>query len=171
MAWTKKAEWVTRSEKIRGYIAEPVIASLVVLAASHLWSFAQLSDFMHAEAKDFLSFLEILLGAAFALWIGLFWVSNTEFGSWLSEKGELQEMHNTYVFSVICLFIATIGCIPAAYFDAKHLWTQNIVLWIVLSAILNIPSLLNNTRNLLRLHAVFNQRLQKVKPIRNAAEN
>jgi hypothetical protein len=163
---------MTKIEAIRAYGAEPVLATLVLSLLSHIWSFAALADFMHAEARDVITILEVLLAASFALWIGLFWVSNTEFGSWLSENGELENINNTYIFTVVVFLVATLACLPSAYLTGKQVWVQNASLWIVLVAFFNVSGLLNNTRNLLRLHAAYGQRSQKLMSIkRGQVEN
>jgi hypothetical protein len=157
-------------EKIRAYVVEPVLASLTLAALGDYFPFSKLSEFMHSEARDVLNLLLVLLASALALWIGLFWVSNTPFGVSLTERGEIEAIHTTYVYSVIVLFAACVGCILAAFVDQAHLVIENIILWISLFALYSVPFLLNNTRQWLKLYSAFVVRNRKVAQIDRKSE-
>lgn len=158
---------MTKGEKVRAYSTNLLVAGLILSALANVWSFTRLADFMHSEAKDILTLLAVLLGAALALWVGLFWISNTRFGLWLSEKGELEDINDTYNFSVVLFVIACLVCIASAYAKVERVWLHNVALWISLQAFLEVYGLLNNTRNLLRLHSRFNRLPDNIRQIRS----
>jgi len=158
-------------EKFRAYVAEPVLASLFLSILGQTFSFRSLADFTHSEARDALALFLVLLGAAFALWIGLFWVSNTDFGAWLAERGELEAINDTYIYTVVAFLAAGLACLPSAFLSVDHVEFHGMVLWLQLFALCCVPSMLTNTRSLLRLHSVFNQRSQKIKTFPARAEN
>lgn len=158
---------MTGLERLRAYRKNPIFVTLALSLLANVWSFNKLADFMHSEAKEVMTLMAVLLGAALALWIGLFWISNTRFGLWLSEKGELEDINDTYNFSVVLFFVGALGCIASAYLKPEHIWVQNVVLWIVLLAFVEVWGLLRNTKNLLRLHTEFNRRSNKIQQIRS----
>jgi hypothetical protein len=162
---------MTGGGKIRAYVAEPLLATLTLSLVINVYSLADVSAFMHAEAKDILSLLLVLLGSALALWVGLFWVSNTPFGSWLMEKGEFDGIQRTYIYSIFGIFLACLGCVLAAYVESANKYLQTLVLWLALFAFYSMPFLLNSTRLLLKLHALFSNRPRKVAPMDRQAEN
>jgi hypothetical protein len=158
-------------EKIRAYAVEPVLASLTLAALGDYFPFSKLAEFMHSEARDLLSLMLVLLASALALWVGLFWISNTPFGIWLAEKGEIEAIHSTYIYSVIVLFAACLGCIVAAFVNQDHLVVEDLILWLSLFALYGVPFLMNNTRQLLRLYSAFVVRNHKVARIDRQAES
>lgn len=161
---------MTIGEKIRAYAVEPVLATLTISLLANLFSWHQLADFMHTEAKDILALMLVLLASALAIWVGLFWVSNTPFGMWLIEKGDFDGIQTTYVYAIVGIFSATLGCIVSAYLDSTHLVLQAIAIWFACFGLYTLPFLLNNTRMLLKLHAVFSTRPRKVSAMDRPAE-
>lgn len=158
------------AEKIRTYVAEPLLASLTLSVVINFLPMREVATFMHSEARDILSLLLVLLGSALALWVGLFWVSNTPFGAWLMDQGDFDGIQRTYIYSIFNMFLACLGCVIAAYLEPSHVYAQTSVLWLALFAFYTMPFLLNNTRLLLKLHALFSNRPRKVAPMDRQAE-
>jgi hypothetical protein len=160
---------VTKAEQLRAYIPEPVAAILLLSLSTNLWGKSALSDFMHVAAHDALSLLTVLLGASLALWIGLFWIANTAFGQWLASQKVLETINAAYITSIAILLIACICCIFCAYLSPAHTYVQLLGIFTNLYGLATIPTLLNNTRKLLKLHGLFGRQSSKVTDMRTAA--
>jgi hypothetical protein len=117
---------------------------------------------MHSVAKDALSVLVVLFGAALAVWIGLFWIAGTPFGVWLQQIGERDDIDGTYIYCIWVFFCSCLGAVVAAAVGENRLWVQIPVAWMILVALLSAYGLVNNTRSLLRLHASYMERSTKV---------
>lgn len=157
---------MTITERSRAYLPEPLIAALMLSVSINMFGKPTLANFMHSEARDMLSLLTVLLGASLALWIGLFWVSNSAFGQWLSSRGVLESINAAYITSIAVLMTACISCILCAYLAPAHIRTQLTGLFISFYGLSTIPTMLNNTRNLLKLHGKFGRQPSAVTDIR-----
>ncbi len=85
---------MTRRERVSAYAIEPTARLSSPCWINWLNEGVNI-NFMHSTARDLLSILLVLLGASLALWIGLFWVSNTDFGEWLAERDELMPINGS----------------------------------------------------------------------------
>jgi hypothetical protein len=157
---------MTTTERFRAYLPEPVLAAFMLSVSMNIFGKPSLANFMHAEARDILSLLTVLLGASLALWVGLFWVSNSAFGKWLSSRGALQSINAAYITSVAVLMAACVFCLLCAYLRPVYLITQLIGIFISLYGLLTVPTILNNTRILLSLHGKFGAQSSSVTDIR-----
>ncbi len=159
---------MTTSEAIRAYMPEPVLAGLAVSVCINVFGPEANSKFMHDEARDILSLGVVLLGAALALWIGLFWISNTAFGQWLASKRMLEPINRAYIFSAVILLANCVFCIICAHVEPTHRWLQISGEFLSFWGLASVPTLLNNTRHLLRLHALFGSQPRPVADIRSS---
>jgi len=157
---------MTTTERVRAYLPEPLLAAFMLSVSMNIFGKPSLANFMHAEARDILSLLTVLLGASLALWVGLFWVSNSTFGKWLSARGALQSINAAYITSVAVLMAACVSCLLCAYLTPAYLKTQLIGISISLYGLLTVPTMLNNTRILLGLHGKFGSQSASVTDIR-----
>lgn len=155
-------------ETVRQYAVEPLVATLFTSLLVNYFGQLQIAEFMHDEARDILGLSAVLLAAALALWIGLFWIASSEFGAWLSLKGVLSQIDRAYVASAVSLLIVCVSCIVCAHVGFAHKHTQVIGLGIALEGLVNVPTLLNNTRLLLKLHAAYGHQKRNVAEIRPA---
>jgi hypothetical protein len=146
---------VTRAETVRAYVTEPILSALILSVLINWYGTAANATFMHDEARDILSLGVVLLGASLALWIGLFWISSSEFGQWLSSKRALEPINAAYVVSASILLTDCIFCILCAHVAASYLWLQITGEFFSLWGLASMPTLLNNTRHLLRLHGLY----------------
>jgi hypothetical protein len=149
---------MTRTETARAYLTEQILSVLVLWLLIHWLGVTANTGFMHDEAKDILSLCVVLLGAALALWIGLFWISTGEFGQWLASKQMLEPVNTAYVASTWVLLVNCILCILCAYIPASQTWLQFTGEFFSLWAIGTMHTLLNNTRLLLKLHGLYGGR-------------
>ncbi len=157
---------MTATERIRAYLPEPVLAAFALSVSINIFGKASLANFMHSEARDILGLLTMLLGASLALWVGLFWISNSEFGKWLSSRGALQSINAAYITSVAVLMAACVACLLCAYLSSAYSKTQLGGVFIAVYGLLTVPTMLNNTRMLLNLHGAFGKKRSTVTDIR-----
>jgi hypothetical protein len=160
---------MTKAEQLRAYIPEPIAAVLGLSLAANFWGKLALANFMHAEARDSLSLLTVLLGASLALWIGLFWISSTSFGQWLASQKILETINSAYITSIAILLLACLSCIFCAYLSSDHTYVQLSGIFINLYGMATVPTMLNNTHKLLGLHAFFGRQSSKVTDMRSAS--
>jgi hypothetical protein len=160
---------MTRTETIRAYVTEPVISALILSLLVNYFGINANAVFMHEEARDILSLGVVLLGAALALWIGLFWISSTEFGRWLATKNMLEAINAAYVISSTILLGTCVTCILCAHISASHTHLQLTGEFLSLCGLACMPTLLNNTRHLLKLHGLFGRFPKSVSEIRSPA--
>jgi hypothetical protein len=135
---------MTKAEVARAYVTEPLLSGLVLSLLVNYFGRDTNAKFMHGEARDILSLGVVLLAAALALWVGLFWMSNSEFGRWLEGKKMLEPINSAYVASAIVL--------PGEF----------VALW----GISTMITLLSNTRNLLQLHGLYGRQPKVVSEIK-----
>lgn len=159
---------MTRSETIRAYSAEPVLAGLVLSLLINWLGIPANASFMHDEARDILSLGVVLLGASLALWIGLFWVSSSNFGQWLASKRMLESINAAYVASAVVLLVSCVLCILCAHVQAGYIVLQMSGEFCALWGLFSMPTLLNNTRHLLRLHSLFANQPRPVSEIKSS---
>lgn len=155
---------MTVGEKLRSYSVEPVLATLLLLLALQVFPKPSIAAMEHAEARDLLAISAVMLGASFALWIGLFWVSSTKFGEWMARKNELTDVGDTYIYAIAVWLVATLSTVMAAFLSADFTKTQLVCLWFFGVALLSVPGMLNNTRNLIKLHSAFAILQSQTKP-------
>ena len=161
---------MTRAETARAYLTEPILSALV-LSLLIIWLGGTANAaFMHDEARDVLSLCVVLLGAALALWIGLFWISTNEFGHWLATKQMLEPINTAYVASTKVLLINCILCIFCAHASASQTWLQFPGEFFSLWGISTMYTLLNNTRLLLKLHGLYGGRPKPVPEIESSQD-
>lgn len=153
---------MTKAELIRAYSPEPVTAVLILSILLNIFGKSSLSDFMHTEAHDALSLFTVLLGASLALWIGLFWISSSEFGQWLASRMVLETINVAYITSITILLIASLACIFCAYVSQQHVAVQLIGLFACVYGLATLPMMLNNTHKLLKLHGMFGRQRSNV---------
>ena len=156
------------TEATRTYGVEPLFALLCVSLLVNCFGAVAISSFMHDEARDILTLAAVMLGASLALWIGLFWISTSPFGVWLSSKGALAKIDLSYVIAALTFFGVCIACIICAHVSDTHRNTQIIGLAMTLEGLANVPLLLSNTRGLLKLHAAFGNLPKPVVELRTA---
>jgi|GEM_PF-5394082 len=161
---------MTRVETVRAYLTEPIMSALVLSLLVNRFGITANSAFMHDEARDILSLGVVLLGTALALWIGLFWVSSSEFGQWLASKQMLEPINTAYVASAVILLSNCVLCILCAHASASHIWLQITGEFCSLWGLASMPTLLNNTRHLLRLHGLYGRQPKVVSDIRTAVK-
>jgi hypothetical protein len=159
---------MTKAEYLRAYLPEPLAAVLALSLLANCFGYSTLADFMHAEARDGLSLLTVLLGASLALWVGLFWISNTLFGEWLSARSALEALNAAYITSITVLLIACLSCIVCAYLKPDHVYSQMFGVFFSIYGLATLPTTLNNTHKLLKLHALFGRQGNKVTDMRSA---
>src|ERR1039458_2667153 len=157
---------MTRAETARAYVTEPILSALALALLINRLGDTANAAFMHDEARDILSLCLVLLGAALALWIGLFWVSSSEFGQWLGSKQMLEPVNAAYVASAAVLLINCILCILFAHAAAWYKWLQFAGEFFSLWGIATMHTLLNNTRLLLKLHGLYGAQTRPVPEIR-----
>jgi hypothetical protein len=160
---------MTGLETTRAYATEPIISALALSLLVNSFGSKTNAAFMHEEARDILSLGVVLLGAALALWIGLFWISSTEFGQWLSTKNMLEPINAAYVVSASILLCCCVACILCAHISASYTALQLTGEFLSLCGLVCMPTLLNNTRHLLRLHGLYGRQPKAVSEIRTPA--
>ena len=161
---------MTKTETIRAYVTEPILSALILSLLINGFGKSQNAEFMHSEAKDILSLGVVLLGASLALWIGLFWVSSSEFGQWLATKQMLEPINTAYVTSAVILLINCVLCILCAHIPTSYTWMQITGEYFSLWGLASMPTLLNNTRHLLRLHGQHGKLLRVIPEVKTAAK-
>jgi len=161
---------MTKTETVRAYVTEPVLSGLAISLLINMYGQSANAAFMHDEARDILSLGVVLLGAALALWIGLFWVSNSEFGQWLAARQMLEPINAAYITSTVVLLADCVLCILCAHASASHQWLQLTGEFFSLYGLASMPILLNNTRHLLRLHGLFGRQLKPVSEIKSTVK-
>jgi hypothetical protein len=159
---------MTRAETVRAYATEPILSALTLSLLINVFGRTVNATFMHDEARDILSLCVVLLGAALALWVGLFWLSSSEFGLWLASRQALETIHTAYVSSAIILLISCVLCILCAHASVSRTWLQIAGEFFSLCGLASVPTLLNNTRHLLRLHGLFGRQSKPVSEIKSA---
>jgi hypothetical protein len=159
---------MTRAEYLRAYLLEPVAAVLTLSLLMNFFGKSSLAEFMHSEARDVLSLLLVLLAASLAIWVGLFWISNTLFGQWLSARAALEKINAAYITSIAILLFGCISCVFCAYLKADHVYSQLFGVFASLYGLATVPSMLNNTHQLLKLHGLFGRQNNKVTDMRSA---
>lgn len=161
---------MSKFEIIRAYATEPILSACVLLLLMKLYGANANAAFMHDEARDILSLCVVLLGAALALWIGLFWISSSDFGQWLSSRQMLAPTNTAYVASTAILLLTCVFCILCAHVSVLQVWLQIIGEFFFLWALATLASLLNNTRCLLVLHGEYERQHRISSKISNAAK-
>jgi len=159
---------MTKTETIRAYLTEPILAALALSLLVNRFGKAGNAAFMHDQARDILSLGVVLLGAALALWIGLFWISSTEFGQWLANKQMLEPINAAYIATAVTLLTSCVLCILCAHASTSHVTLQITGEFFSLLGLASMPTLLNNTRHLLRLHGQFGRQPRAVPEIKSA---
>jgi hypothetical protein len=159
---------MTKAEYLRAYLVEPLAAVLVLSLLMNFFGETSLAQFMHSEARDGLSLLTVLLAASLAIWVGLFWISSTPFGQWLSARRVLETVNAAYITSIAILLVGCISCIFCAYLKADHLFSQLFGVFACLYGLATVPTMLNNTHKLLALHGLFGRQSSKVTDMRSA---
>lgn len=162
---------MTRMETVRAYVTEPILSALVLSLLINRFGNIANASFMHDEARDILSLGVVLLAAALALWIGLFWVSSSEFGQWLASKKMLEPTNTAYVASAVVLLSCCVLCILCAHVPASQIKLQIAGEFGALWGLASMPSLLNNTRHLLRLHGLYVRQPKPVSEIKSATKS
>jgi hypothetical protein len=160
---------MTKSERIRAYITEPVLSGLILSLLINAYGLGKNAAFMHDEARDILSLGVVLLGAALALWIGLFWISSSEFGHWLASKGMLEDINAAYITSAVVLLTGCVLSILCAHVSAAHTLLQMLGEFSALYGLASMPTLLNNTRHLLQLHSLYSRQPRPVPEAKSAS--
>lgn len=158
---------MTKAETIRAYIVEPLLAALAISLSINIFGKSANVAFMHDEARDILSLAVVLLGASLALWIGLFWISSSDFGKWLAAKEMIEPINAAYVASTVILLVACLFCIICAHLPVAYVRTQIAGEFFVFCGLATVPTLLNNTWHLLRLHSLFTRLPRQVPEIRS----
>lgn len=161
---------MTRAETVRAYVAEPVVSALILSLLVNWRGTAANAEFMHDEARDILSLGVVLLGASLALWIGLFWVSSTEFGQWLAARRMMEAINASYVASSVILLATCVLCILCAHAQASNKWLQVAGEFFSLWGLASMPTLLNNTRHILKLHSQFGSQPRTVAEIKSTSK-
>jgi hypothetical protein len=156
---------MTKTETARAYLIEPILSALVLWLLINRLGDTSNAAFMRDEARDILSLYVVLLGAALALWIGLFWISSSEFGQWLASRQMLGPINTAYVASTAVLLTSCILCIFCAHAPASQTWLQFAGEFFSLWGIATMYTLLNNTRLLLKLHGLYGERPKPVTKI------
>jgi hypothetical protein len=160
---------MTTGEKWRAYLPEPLIAILIESLLLNWRGAPANAQFMHSEARDILSLLLVLLSASLALWIGLFWVSSTEFGQWLSKRGELNPINNAFVSTIIILVLSCVVSIICAFADGGYVKVMLVGELFSILSLVSVPGMLMNTSGLLKLHSLFAVlKSGEIEPIRQA---
>lgn len=159
---------MNKAEKARAYLTEPILSALILSLLINRFGKSANAAFMHDEARDILSLCVVLLGAALALWIGLFWLSSSEFGQWLAKKQMLESINAAYVTSTVVLLANCVVCILCAHVPADYGWLQISGEFCSLWGLASMPILLNNTRHLLRLHALYGNQPKPVSEMKPA---
>jgi hypothetical protein len=159
---------MTKAETIRAYVAEPIVSGLALSLLINWLGVAANAAFMHDEARDILSLGVVLLGASLALWIGLFWISSSDFGQWLAARRMLEPINSAYVASAVVLLVACVLCILCAHASAAYVKLQTVGEFFSLWGLFSMPTLLNNTRHLLRLHGQFGNQPKPVPEIKSS---
>jgi ABC-type multidrug transport system permease subunit len=159
---------MSKAELIRAYLIEPTVSALALSLLINWLGASANSNFMHDEARDILSLAVVLLGASLALWIGLFWISSSEFGQWLASKGMLKHINAAYIASTVTLLSTCVLCILCAHVPATTTWLQIAGEFLSIWGLLTMPTLLNNTRHLLRLHGLFASQPRPVTEIKSS---
>ena len=157
---------MTKVEAIRAYLTEPILSGLALSILVNYFGKNANAQFMHDEARDVLSLSVVLLAAALALWIGLFWVYNSDFGRWLQTKKMLEPINSAYVASAVILLCNCVLCILCAHVDAHHYALQLTGEFSTLWGLSTMYLLLSNTRHLLRLHGIYGNRPKPVSEIK-----
>jgi hypothetical protein len=161
---------MTKTETIRAYITEPILSALALSLLINSFGKTANATFMHEEARDILSLGVVLLAASLALWIGLFWISNSEFGQWLASRHMLEPINTAYIASAVILLTSCVLCILCAHIPASFVWLHLVGEFTSLWGLFTMPTLLNNTRHLLRLHGLYGRQLKAVPEIKSAAK-
>jgi hypothetical protein len=159
---------MTKIETARAYATEPILSGLVLSLLINWFGVGANAAFIHDEARDILSLSVVLLGAALALWIGLFWISSNDFGQWLESKQMLEPTNLAYIASTVILLVNCVLCILCAHVPASQIWLQIIGEFFSLLGLATVASLLNNTGQLLRLHGLYGRQLKAVPEIISA---
>lgn len=94
-----------------------------------------------------------------AVWGAFVSVSSAEFGEWLHAKGRLGAYNTTYVISCATFFVTTCLLISLAANDWR--WMRHFAVWSLLYSLINIYSVVVNTRRLVILHAAFRSLLRE----------
>jgi hypothetical protein len=157
---------MTKLESARAYLTEPTLAALILSSLINYFGMDANAKFMHGEARDVLSLSVVLLAAALALWVGLFWVANSDFGRWLESKKMLEPINSAYVASAVVLLCNCVFCILCAHVDASYHGLQLTGEFVALWGIATMLTLLSNTRNLLRLHGLYGSRPKAISEIK-----
>jgi hypothetical protein len=111
-----------------------------------------------------------LLGASLALWVGLFWISSTPFGEWLSARAALESLNTAYITSIAVLLVGCLACILCAYLKPEHVSSQIFGVFVSTYGLATVPTMLNNTHKLLKLHGLFGRQGNKVTDMRSALQ-
>lgn len=146
---------MTQRERIRAYAIEPIFATLFISLLVNWLGLDRNIDFMHSAARDLLSILLVLLGASLGLWIGIFWVSNTDFGRWLAERGELKPINDAFIWTCVTILMSSVMCVLCGFLSVEHRYIQLIGEWSTTYSLFSILTMLKNTRGLLDLHSLF----------------
>ena len=162
---------MNRVEMLRAYLTEPILAGLVSSLLINAYGSAKNAEFMHAEARDILSLLLVLLAASIALWAGLFFITATEFGKWLDSKKMMQPINNAYIASSVIFLTGSVLTIVCAHAEATSTKIQIVGQFICLLCLIDVIPMLNNTRHLLKLHAVHRNLPQNIAEFKPPAQN
>jgi hypothetical protein len=149
-------------ERLRMYALEPLAATFCLSVLANLFGRATLADFIHTEAHDILSLFAVLLGAALALWVGLFWISNTPFGQWLAERAVLETINAAYIATILILLFGCLTAMICAYLGSQHTYSQVFGAFAFIYGLATVPSTLSNTHKLLKLHGAYGRQQAKV---------
>ena len=162
---------MSKSEIVRAYIGEPLLAALVVSLLVNIYGVQQNAEFMHAEARDILSLLLVLLAASIALWVGLFFITTTEFGKWLDSRRMTEPTNDAYIASTIIFLVGALLCIICAHVGPQSIKLQIFGEFMCLWSLAAVIPMLNNTRHLLRLHGLFRNTPKVVNDFRQTSQN
>lgn len=152
---------------IRSFAPEPIVSALAISLLVNGFGVAGNAAFMHDEARDILSLGVVLVGAALALWIGLFWISSSDFGLWLSAKRVMERINAAYIASTVILLVGCVLCILCAHVSPTHAMLQLTGEFFAIYGLSTLATLLNNTRMLLKLHGEYERQRRPVTEIRS----
>jgi len=160
---------MTRTATIRIYLAEPLLACLILSLIVNFCGAKNCAQFMHSQATNCLSILLYLFAASVAIWAGLFFLAASEFGKWLASRNALEPIQVAFVVTNLIFIGSAVLMVLCAYLNEQHSAVQLIGLFSCFWSTTAIWPMVNNARHILKLQSTFQAQPKQVTPIKPAS--
>lgn len=141
---------------IWGYLAEILLASLVLALLLFFYDAHQIADFLKPLASDIATYFSSVMFAAAVAFLWTFYSkSDTPFSKWLYEKGAFKIYLSAYIVAVSIYALLFLLLLITSKMNNDFL--SVLTFWVLLLGIINVYTFIKNVIGLLLLNMEFNR--------------